>query len=468
MRIGMVTLGCDKNTVDNEYLSGLLGQRGHQIEIADPDSPPDVVVITTCGFIQAAREQSVAQIRQWAKIRDKSGTRLGVVGCLAQCSGEELLREFPQIDFLAGVGQFEKVAEMVAGEEKSRFVGDASADRHAWSLEQQSAGVAIEFDDREFAADAPRVVVTRALPRMRADRRPHGFLKISDGCNHTCTFCSIPLMKGVYTSVPKQTLIDETKRLLDDGVREINVVAQDITKYGLDLEKRMMLPDLLADLAAIEGQFWIRLFYLYPSTVTRNLVALMKEQPKIVRYLDIPLQHLDAGVLQRMKRPHDRERTMDMLRMVRSELPDAAIRTTFIVGFPGESNDEFDTLLEGVEEIGFERMGVFAYSKEPGTPAATMNNQITDKVKARRKDKLMRLQAKISGDWAARQVGTTREVLVEGRVPDADWYVGRSHSEAADIDGVVRVHSAEPLKSGDFVKVRIDEADTYDLTGTAI
>ncbi len=469
MRVGMVTLGCDKNTVDNEYLSGLLGARGHHIEIADPANPPDVVVITTCGFIEAARNQSIAQIREWAGIRGKSGTRLGVIGCLAQRSGEELLRDFPQIDFLAGVGDFERVASLVAGENKSRFVSDVSDSRNDWNLGQQSGAVSdIEFDDREFAADAPRVVVAKTLPRQRVDRRPHGFLKISDGCNHTCTFCSIPLMKGIYTSVPKQTLIDETRRMLDDGVREINIVAQDITKYGLDLEKRLMLPDLLNDLCGIEGRFWLRLFYLYPSTVTRDLIALMKDQPKIARYLDIPLQHLDHDVLRRMKRPHDRARTMDMLRMIRSELPDVTLRTTFIVGFPGETPAEFKTLTEGVKEIRFERMGVFAYSREPGTPAGEMANHCTEKVKQRRKDKLMKLQSKISNDWAMEQVGTDREVLIEGRVPESDWYVGRSHSEAADIDGVVRVYSEQELQTGQFVQTHVIEADTYDLTAEVI
>jgi ribosomal protein S12 methylthiotransferase len=336
-------------------------------------------------------------------------------------------------------------------------------------LEDQPAESGIEFDNREFAPTAPRVLIPRTLPRTRLDRRPHGFLKISDGCNHTCTFCSIPLMKGIYTSVPRQVLLDETRRLLDDGVREINVVAQDITKYGLDTEKRMALPDLLKDLCAIEGKFWLRLFYLYPSTVTKDLIAVMKEEEKIARYLDVPLQHLDEGVLRRMKRPHDRQRTMEMLRQLRRELPGITLRTTFIVGFPGESNAEFDVLLDGLNEIRFERMGVFAYSREEGTPAAALPNQIPDKQKQRRREKLMKRQAEISAEWAAAQVGSRRECLVEGRVSGGDWYVARSHSEAADIDGVVRLYSPNrPLAVGDFVEARVTEADVYDLTAEVI
>lgn len=474
MRIGLVTLGCDKNTVDNEYLAGLLTGRGMAVEAAQEENPPDVVVITTCGFLQAAKEQSREEIRRWVDIRARSGTRLGVIGCLAQRNGNELLRDFPEIDFLAGVGDFERVAALVAGEGKSRFLGNVNGT--AWELDAQSAAVrgeearheggphpAIEFDDRTFAAEAPRVLVPRTLPRQRIDRRPHGFLKISDGCNHTCTFCSIPLMKGVYTSVPRGVLLDEARRLLDDGVREINIVAQDITKYGLDTEKRMALPDLLKDLCALSGQFWLRLFYLYPSTVTRDLVSVMKEEDKIARYLDIPLQHLDAGVLRRMKRPHDRERTMDMLRHLRSEMPGLTLRTTFIVGFPGESRKEFDTLLDAMNEIRFERLGVFTYSREPGTEAAGLPSQIPEKVKMRRRDKIMKRQAQISAEWAANQVGSMRECLVEGRVPDSDWYVARSHSEAADIDGVIRLYSPEPLSTGDMVAARVTGADVYDL-----
>ncbi|MDX1971931.1 MAG: 30S ribosomal protein S12 methylthiotransferase RimO, partial [Candidatus Sumerlaeia bacterium] len=436
-------------------------------------------VITTCGFLLSAKKQSLEHIDQWVQVRKKHGTRLGVIGCLAQRSREELLRDYPEIDFLAGVGEFERVAQLVVGERKSAFLSPTNAEKEPWSLEQQSASAllspsgelqpsVIEFDDRSFSQDAPRIVLTQTLPRRRIEQRPHGFLKISDGCNHTCTFCSIPLMKGVYSSVPKNILLDEARRLLDDGVRELNIVAQDITKYGLDLEKRFMLPELLESICNLEGEFWIRLFYLYPSTVTKDLVALMKDQPKIVRYLDIPLQHLDQDVLRRMKRPHDRARTMDMLRMIREELPGVTLRTTFIVGFPGETPDEFKTLTDAVKEIRFERLGVFTYSREAGTPAADLPNQVTETVKLRRKDKLMKLQSKLSAEWAAEQVGQTRRVLVEGSIPDSNWFVARSHSEAADIDGVVRLYSERPLKSGDFVTVKLTNATTYDFDAVVV
>lgn len=478
MKVGLVTLGCDKNTVDNEYLAGLLGGRGIEVGPAREDDPPDVVVITTCAFLQVARDQSEDQIKRWEKIRLKSGTRVGVIGCYAQRNGEELLRRYPGIDFLAGVGDFEKVANLVSGEGKSRFISNAGGE--TWDLTQQSGSSVpaegeitpdetdIEFDNRTFVRSAPKVLIPRTLPRARLDKRPHGFLKISDGCNHTCTFCSIPLMKGVYSSVPRNVVLEEASRMIASGVRELNIVAQDITKYGLDTEKKMALPGLLKELCALEGDFWIRLFYLYPSTVTKDLIAVMKEEPKIVRYLDIPLQHTNEEVLRRMRRPHDRARTMDTLRTLRAELPGIALRTTFIVGFPGETNDEFDTLLESMDEIRFERLGVFAYSREAGTPAADLQNQIPEKVKQRRREKIMKRQQQISAQWAESQVGTERLCLVEGRVPGTDWYVTRSFSEAADIDGVVRVHSAKELQVGDFVKARVVEPDVYDLTGEAV
>lgn len=476
MRVGLVTLGCDKNTVDNEYLSGLLGEKGITVEMANQAHPPDVVVITTCGFILDAKDQSIEEITRWLKIRKTKGTRVGVIGCLAQRQGSKLLRQFPNIDFLAGVGDFERVARMVAGEEKSQFLSNVNGE--SWELKTQSAAVqenaptadesTIEFDDRQFETDAPRVVINKLLPRRRIDRRPHGFLKISDGCNHTCTFCSIPMMKGIYTSVPRPILLDEAKRLIDDGVKEINIVAQDITKYGLDTEKKLALPDLLKELCALDGEFWIRLFYLYPSTVTKDLVQVMKEEKKIVRYLDIPLQHLDDKVLTRMRRPHNRTRTMEMLKMIRQQLPDVTLRTTFIVGFPGETRQEYQTLVDAVEKIKFERLGVFAYSKEVGTPAASLRNHLTDKIKERRKEKLMKKQKAISAKWAEAQIGSIRECLIEGPAHQKGWYIARSHSEAADIDGIIRLHSEENLPRGSFVQAKITEADAYDLVGETL
>ena len=275
---------------------------------------------------------------------------------------------------------FERVAKLVAGEGKSRFLTNTNGE--SWDLTQQSASATdetltpesdIDFDDRAFFATAPRMLVPRTLPRHRMDRRPHGFLKISDGCNHTCTFCSIPLMKGVYSSVPRQVLLDETRRMLDDGVREINIVAQDITKYGLDIEKRMMLPELLNNLASIEGEFWIRLFYLYPSTVTKDLIAVMKAQPKIARYLDVPLQHLHEDVLRRMKRPHDRARTMEMLRSLRSRTAGRDASHDVHRGIPRRIERRVPDAAGRNEEIRFEpawRVHVFARRRNAGGEAA--------------------------------------------------------------------------------------------------
>ena len=444
MRVGLVTLGCDKNVVDNEYLAGMLSERGHEIEVADPETPPDVVVITTCGFLDVARQQSIEEIERWTDIRRDRGTndlRVGVIGCLAQRVGDELKKQNQAIDFIAGVAQFERVIAMLEGSDCP-------------------AGM--------YSVGDPKVEITRQLPRKSLEGTFHSYLKISDGCNHGCSFCSIPLMKGKHRSVPRPILLEEARRMIASGVREINIVAQDSAMYGWDTEGDLTLADLLEDLCAIEGDFWVRLFYLYPTTISERLIEVIASQPKIVKYLDMPLQHLDEDVLQGMRRPHDGKRTLGLLRRLREAIPGLTLRTTFIIGFPGETERAFKTLLEGVESIRFERMGAFCYSPEPGTPAADLHNRPSEKKVARRFDRLMRLQSEISADWTASQIGTTRRVLIESETSEENLWVGRSYSEAPDVDGIVGVYANNPLAVGQFVDTQIVEADTYDLTGEVL
>lgn len=444
MRVGIVTLGCDKNVVDNEYLGGLLSERGHEVEAANLKSPPDVVVITTCGFLDVAREQSMQEIRQWAEVRKAGGNlrpRVAVIGCLAQRMGEKIREEIEGIDYLAGVGQFDRVVKMLEGHD---CPGGA------------------------FLVDQPTVEVDRALPRRRLEKSAHSYLKISDGCNHTCSFCSIPLMKGRHRSVARPILLDEARRLLDQGVKEINLVAQDSAVYGTDTEGKPALADLLEDLCALPGDFWVRVFYLYPTSVTERLIQVVADQDKIVKYLDVPLQHLDEDVLKAMKRPHDGARTRKLLAHLREAIPDLVLRTTLIVGFPGETEKAFKNLVAGVREIGFERLGAFCFSPEPGTPSATMENTINPKTVADRFNRLMRLQAKYSAAWSASQIGTIRRTLVEGFNPEADVWFGRSYSEAPEIDGFIAFNAPGDVERGTFVDVQINEADTYDLGGELV
>lgn len=444
MRIGIVTLGCDKNVVDNEYLGGLLAERGHEVEPADIDSPPDAVVITTCGFLDVAREQSMEAVRQWAAVRNANGKlrpRVAVIGCLAQRLGEQIRQEVEGIDYLAGVGQFDRVVRMLEGHD---CPGGA------------------------FVVDQPTVEIERTLPRRRLEKAPHSYLKISDGCNHTCSFCSIPLMKGRHRSVARPILLDEARRLLDQGVKEINLVAQDTAVYGTDTEDKPALADLLEDLCALPGEFWVRIFYLYPTSITDRLIDIVADQPKIVKYLDIPLQHFDEDVLRAMRRPHDGARTRKLLARLRERIPALVLRTTFIVGFPGETERAFKNLLSGVKEIVFERLGAFCFSPEPDTPSATLPNQIDSKTATDRFNRLMGLQAKQSARWAAAQVGQTRRTLVEGYNAEADVWFGRSYSEAPEIDGFIAFNANTKPTPGDFANVRITEADIYDLGGELI
>ncbi len=488
MRIGLVTIGCDKNAVDNEYLAGLLEERGHEafaagegpeeMPEANPANAaadtsaaggaPDVVIITTCGFLDATRQQSVEVIERWIALRRALGgvkPRVGVIGCLSQRMGENLRRQIPGIDFLAGVAQFDRVVRLIEAHECP-------------------AGAVIP--------PPPRVEIPRIMPRKRLEKTPHSYLKISDGCNHSCSFCSIPLMKGRLCSVPRPVLVEEARRLVAGGVREINLVAQDTSAYGLDTEGRPALAELLEELAAVPGDFWIRIFYLYPTTITDRLIEVVAREPKIVKYLDIPLQHLDEGILRSMRRPHDAARSLDLIRRMREAIPGLVLRTTFIVGFPGETERAFRNLLAGIEEIAFERMGAFLFSPEPGTPAMDMPNAVDAKRAAKRFDRLMRLQAEISAQWCASQIGSRRRVLIECADSERPGcWIGRSYSEAPDVDGFVRVRSgkgetqagresrttenvqsAESASSektifapGEFVDVLIDRADIYDLEG---
>ena len=373
MRIGIVTLGCDKNTVDNEYLAGLLERAGCELVVAGgPEEQLDAAVVTTCGFIDTARAQSVDAIVQLAERKRTTGNprRLFVSGCLAQRYAEDLMKEIPEIDGLVGVGQFQQLADLI-------LKADAAerADLHA---------------------AVPAVDIYQHLHRKRLDRRPHAFLKISDGCSHGCAFCSIPLMKGRHRSVPPEILLQEARELLGQGVREINLVAQDLSSYGLDRWKDYRLPNLLRDLAALEGDFWIRCLYHYPNNLNGDLLGLMGPGSKIVPYLDMPLQHLDPNVLKLMRRPFHTVNTFDLVARLRAEVPGLTLRTTMIVGFPGESTAAHRAMLAGIERLRFDRLGVFQYSREDSTLAAQMSRQVGAATREKRWHAVMALQAQIA------------------------------------------------------------------------
>ena len=448
MRVAIITLGCDKNTVDSEYLAGLLEEAGHPVFPFDKERPFDVLVINTCGFIDIAKEESINVILSWAeekKRRQRAGLpsfRLLVVGCLAERYARELGDSIQEIDALVGVGRWKEVVKFIEsppGMSKTKL---------STSLPRQT----------------PRIKILRPMPRRKLDDLPYAFLKIADGCSHRCSFCAIPLIKGSYRSVPRKILLTEAQELIKSGIREINLVAQDINRYGKDLYKRYDLVRLVRDIAAIPGKFWIRLLYFYPQSLPQRMVHLIKEEPKLCPYIDIPLQHLSPDILRRMGRPAKPGRILHILGEWREQIPDLTIRTTFIVGFPGETRGDFSQLLAGVREFGFDRLGAFLYSSEEGTRAGGWR-PVPTRTARRRLERLMEIQENISFRKNQAKVERISEVLVEQGFPDQGLYIARSRADAPEVDGAVIIHSDRLLNPGEFVRVRITEAQTYDLIG---
>jgi len=446
MRVGLFTLGCDKNTVDNEYLAGMLEGKGCEVDFIDDvdgEHPYDAVVVTTCGFIGDAKKQSVDTLYEFTERKKETGAprRVFAAGCLAQRYADDIMKELPTLDGLVGVGQYERLTEMIL----------------------EGAPVPVR-DVRE----TPRVEIEHFMRRKRIDNKPYSFLKISDGCNHGCTFCSIPLMKGRHKSVPVDVLIEEAQSLLAQGVKELILVAQDLADYGRDMGRDHRLPDLLRKLCALEGDFWVRCMYVYPMGVTDEFLDLMATEPKLVPYIDVPLQHLDPGVLKKMNRPSKDVNTHKLVERIRNRIPDIALRTTMIVGFPGETRLAHLNMLQSMKEIRFNWLGAFQYSIEENTPAGTMPAQLSRATKERRWKATMELQAEITSEWNAQRVGSNTRLLIESFDADRGQWMGRTPYEAPEIDGNVYVASDAPLEIGAFYDITITGADMYDLTATII
>lgn len=494
-RVGIVTLGCDKNTVDNEYLAALIEGAGCEVVLADDGVALDAAVVTTCGFIDSAREQSMQAIADLALAKRTSGSpaRLYVAGCLSQVKGEEILAKFPEIDGLVGVGQMKRLAETigasagVAATARAKAKAEPRAGTEA-NKNENGAGVSGEASDGQSArtlsgampsaaeplgaqsiaskidvAPEPTVDIYTHMKRRPLESGPHAFLKISDGCNHGCSFCFIPTMKGRLRSVEPEILLAEARDLLDRGVKEINLVAQDLSDYGRDRWKDYRLPRLLRDLCALPGDFWIRCLYYYPGGVTDEFLEVMATEEKIVPYLEMPLQHLDPQVLRRMKRPFHEVNTFDLVKRIRAAVPGVTLRTTFIVGFPGETQANFQNLLRGMQELEFDRLGAFRYSVEAATPSGSMSDQVPDKTKAQRWRMVMARQAKISEKRNKKRKGKTERVLIERYDEASGCYVGRSAKDAPNVDANVFVTAAAGIREGEFVDVRITQTEVYDV-----
>ncbi len=431
-KVKIVTLGCAKNEVDSEEIAGVLLEAGYSIDGAAKKSA--VTVINTCGFLEASKAESIQAIKD--AVREKRAGRTGrviVAGCLAQRLGPELMKLAPGADLYVGVGQMGRFAEIVKevqAEREQRI--DVTPPHHRWAEVQT---------------------------RARTGRPWSAYLKISEGCDHRCTFCTIPSFRGGHQSKPIERIIQEANHLARTGAKELNLIAQDVTQYGFDLYKEFTLPKLLKELNKVEGIEWIRLLYFYPNRLTDEVIETMANCEKVVPYIDIPLQHAHPETLRRMKRPWDGERYLGLFEKVRKAMPECAIRTTYIVGFPGETQEEFDYLIDFVKASHLDRVGAFVFSKEPGTPAHDLEGQLAPRVKRERYDKIMRVQQQISLAVNQGWVGREMDVLIEDSRDG--WLVGRSHRDAPEIDGMVFVQGeAEP---GQIVRTKVTGAEEYDL-----
>lgn len=443
----LVTRGCDKNTVDTEIIAGALAKRGLRPVSPvtwDGSSPLDAVVVNTCGFIDSAKQQSIDTILEWAEFKGGQATppMLIVAGCLAQRHSEDLEREIPEIDAVVGVGAWDEIAQLVTG---------------------PAPGPASPIPEPDMRID------TR-LPRLPLDGEPHRFLKISDGCNQRCTFCSIPSMKGRHRSVPVEILVEEARGLIASGAREINLIAQDLTNYGADFRDGTSLAGLLRALDGLEGDHWLRLFYAYPARIDDRLIETIATARHTVPYLDMPLQHASTPVLRAMRRPGGQLEVESLLARLRAGIPGLVLRTTFIVGFPGETPRDFETLLAFLEAQRFERVGAFVYQPQDGTPSAAMPGHVPDAEKQERLDALMTLQARIAAERQAERFrGQRLRVLVEEFDEEAGHWRARSFADAPEIDGVTWIDAPRgALRRGEFAEVEVVDTDPYDMRAVPV
>lgn len=440
MNILFVSLGCDKNLVDTEVMLGLLAQKGYKV--VDSEDMADIIVVNTCCFIHDAKEESIQTILEMAEYKKEGSVKaLIVTGCLAQRYKQEILDEIEEVDAVLGTTSYDKIVEAI----DIALKGDKT--------------LQLEDVDALPIVDSKRMVTTGGH---------YAYLKIAEGCDKHCTYCIIPKIRGNFRSVPMERLIKEAEELAAQGVKEIILVAQETTLYGKDLYGEKSLHILLKELCKIAGLRWIRILYCYPEEITDELIQVMKEEKKICHYLDLPIQHASDAVLKRMGRRTSKEQLISTIQKLRSEIPDIALRTTLITGFPGETQEQHEELMEFIDEMEFERLGVFTYSPEEDTPAAIMKDQIEESVKEDRQAELMELQQEIAFDLAERKIGQEVMVMIEGKVADENAYVGRTYMDAPNVDGLIFIETDEELMSGDFAKVKIIGALEYDLIGEIV
>ena len=436
--VGMISLGCEKNRVDAEMMMARLQKAGY--ELVDDASCADVAIVNTCGFIEAAKKESIGEILELGKQKAAGQIKAIVVtGCMAERYQQEIRKELPEADAVCGIGADADIVEVV---------------------------------NRTLRGEHPELFPEKTLlplcgERVHSTPLYSSYIKIAEGCDNRCSYCAIPLIRGPYRSRPMESILEEAKALAESGTKELIVIAQDTTRYGRDLYKKWMLPELLHKLGTVDGVEWIRLLYCYPDFMTEELMDTIAQEPKIVKYVDLPLQHCSGPVLRAMRRFGDREKLTALIGKMRERIPGLVLRTTVIAGFPGETEEDFAELCDFIKEIRFERLGCFAYSQEEDTPAAEMENQIEEEEKRRRAGRVMETQMGIMQDWGEAQVGRVFDVLTEGFDEETQCWFGRSYADAPEIDGRVYFTAADVPAPGQFVRVRITACTDCDLMGEA-
>ncbi len=436
-KVSVVSLGCSKNLVDSEQMLGLIDGR---FELVENEADADIMIVNTCAFIESAKQESIDCILALAeeKKSDKN-KKLIVTGCMAQRYKDEILREMPEVDAVVGVNDYDKIADIIDGLENNNNIAICGCEY-------------MEAD---------------SLPRIRTTPNYTAFLKIAEGCDNCCTYCVIPSIRGRYRSRREEDIVSEAEKMAADGVRELIVIAQDTTRYGMDLYGEYTLPRLLKKLCKIDGIEWIRLHYCYPELVTDELIDTVASEPKICNYMDIPIQHCNDEILKKMGRRTNKAQIVSVIEKLREKIPDVVIRTSLIAGFPGESEEQLDELEQFIRDMKFDRLGVFAYSQEEGTPAAALGGQLDEQTKTDRQEQLMFAQLDVSEELCQNKIGTVQRVLTEGYDSFVKMYYGRTYADSVEVDGKVFFTAAQPPEIGGFADVLINDSDEYDLFGEA-
>lgn len=440
LKILFISLGCDKNLVDSEVMLGFIRDKG--FEITDDETKADVIVINTCCFINDAKEESIETILEMAEYKKTGSLKaLIVTGCLAQRYKDDIIKEIEEVDAVLGTTSYENIVETITKVLEGNKI--------------------TKFENIDY-------LPLDKTKRINTTGGYSSYLKIAEGCNKNCTYCIIPKIRGKYRSKPIEKLLEEANQLAEQGTKELILVAQETTIYGIDLYKEKALPKLLRELCKIENIEWIRILYCYPEEITDELIQTIKQEEKICNYIDMPIQHASDNILKLMGRRTNKKQLIEIINKLREQIPDIVIRTTLITGFPGETKEEHEELLEFVNDMEFERLGVFTYSPEEDTKAANMPNQISESLKEKRKEELMKLQQEIAFEHCESMIGKKLKVFIEGKLPDENIFIGRTYMDAPNVDGYIFVKSYKELMSGEIVDVYVDGASEYDLTGEVL